>query len=288
MTRKTERDFDKMLTGTGKPGDEDEASIAQLAKEIEAAFAVEPPPARRERSMFVHALSGRKASHMPSLRFAVPATALMLLLALTAFFGRSATGGDFLFPVRKAMAEAGLATNPQEEIERNIERAEDFIDRAEDAEDLTQAQGFVFRAGGRLDDARVLADELGPDERRDALEEIRDVEQEGAEVLAEIIGEKQKESGGDEGSGSDDPSGSGSGDDSSGSGSGDDDSSGSGSDDDDSSGSGSGDDDSSGSGSGGEDSSGSGSGDDSSGSGSGSGDDSSGSGSGGDDSSGSG
>ena len=136
MTRKTERDLDKVLSGAGKPGDEDETSIAQLAKEIEAAFAVETPPARRERSMFVHALSGRKASHMPSLRFAVPATALMLLLALTAYFGRSATGGDLLFPVRKAMADAGLATDPQEEIERNIERAEDFIDQAEDADDL--------------------------------------------------------------------------------------------------------------------------------------------------------
>ena len=258
MTRKTERDLDKMLTGSGKPEDEDEASIAQLAKEIEAAFAVEPPPARRERSMFVHALAGRKASHMPSLRFAVPATALMLLLALTAFFGRNATGGDFLFPVRQAMAEAGLATNPQEEIERNIERAEDFIDQAEDAATLGQAQELVItKAGGRLGDARVLADELGPDERSDALEEIRDVQAEGAEVLEEISEELRKESGGDEGSGSDDSSGSGSGDDSSGSGSGDDDSSGSGSGDD-SSGSGSGGDDSSGSGSGSDDSSGSG------------------------------
>ena len=275
MTRKTERDLDKMLTGTGKPGDEDETSIAQLAKEIEAAFTVEPPPARRERSMFVHALAGRNASHMPSLRFAVPATALMLLLALTAFFGRTATGGDLLFPVRKVMAEAGLATNPQEEIERNIERAEDFIDQAEDAATVAQAEELVItRAGGRLGDARVLADELGPDERTDALEEIRDVQTEGGEVLAEVREEMREESGGDEGSGSDDSSGSGSGDDSSGSGSGDDDSSGSGSgddssgsgSDDDSSGSGSGDD-SSGSGSGSGDSSGSGSGDDSSGSG---------------------
>jgi hypothetical protein len=280
MTRKTERDLDKVLSGAGKPDDEDETSIAQLAKEIEAAFAVETPPARRERSMFVHALSGRKASHMPSLRFAIPATALMLLLALTAYFGRSATGGDLLFPVRKAMAEAGLATDPQEEIERNIERAEDFIDQAQDAADLTQAEGFVFRASGRLEQARVLADELGPDERSDVLEEIQDVSAEGAEVLAEIKEELLKESGGDEGSGSDDSSGPGSGDDSSGSGSGSDDSSGSGSGSDDSSGSGSGGDDSSGSGSG--------SGSDSSGSGSGSGSDSSGKGSGSDDSSGSG
>jgi hypothetical protein len=284
MTRKTERDLDKMLTGSGMPGDEDETSIAQLAKEIEAAFAVEPPPARRERSMFVHALAGRKASHMPSLRFAVPATALMLLLALTAFFGRNATGGDFLFPVRKAMAEAGLATNPQEEIERNIERAEDFIDQAEDAAGLVQVQDLVLRAGARLEDARILADELGPDGRSDALEEIQDVKAEATEVLQEAFEEQREETAG--GSGSDDSSGSGSGgDDSSGSGSGSDDSSGSGSGDDDSSGSGSGDD-SSGSGSGGDDSSGSGSGDDSSGSGSGGGD-SSGSGSG-DDSSGSG
>ena len=58
MTRKTERDLDKVLSGAGKPGDEDETSIAQLAKEIEAAFAVETPRARRERSMFVHALVG--------------------------------------------------------------------------------------------------------------------------------------------------------------------------------------------------------------------------------------
>ena len=205
----------------------------------------------------------------------------MLLLALTAYFGRSATGGDLLFPVRKAMADAGLATDPQEEIERNIERAEDFIDQAEDADDLEVAQGLVFKAGSRLDDARVLADELGPDERSDAIDEIRDVREEAEEVYTEAIEEQQKESGGDEGSGSDDSSGSGSGDDSSGSGSGDD-SSGSGSGSDDSSGSGSGSDDSSGSGSGGDDSSGSGSGsgDDSSGSGSGSGDDSSGSGSG--------
>ena len=272
MTRKIERDLDKVLSGETHPVDEDQASVAELAAELEAAFSVEAPPATRERSMFVHALAGRSTSRVPSLRFAIPATALMLLLALTAFFGRTATGGDLLFPVRKVMAEAGLATNPQEEIERHIEAAEEFIDRAEEAgeSDLADAKQLVFRAGGRLDQARIAADQLSPDERRDALEEIRDVEQEGSEVLSELVEEQRKEAqdaGGDvsSGSGSDDSS-----DDSSGSGSGDDSSG---------SGSGSGDD-SSGSGSGsGDDSSGSGSGsDDSSGSGSGSGDDSSGSG----------
>lgn len=294
MNRKREKELDRVLTGE-IAGDDELGPLEDVARELDRALAVEAPPARRERAMFVHSVAGRSKKSSLALRVAIPAAVALGVIALATYAGNTATPGEALFPVREALAQAGLASTPLEDVNRLLDEAAQSVERAEAAEELSpdtatrhaeEAIALLIDArqplselsgeqreakAERLEDLRDRAiDVLGEtspaaEERQEELEDLREERQDLREERQEFLEERRDaDDSSGPGSGDEDNSGPGSGDsgeDNSGPGSDDsggDDNSGSGSDD---SGSGS---DNSGSGS---DNSGSGSDDDSSGSG---------------------
>jgi hypothetical protein len=206
---------------------------------------------------------------------AVPAMAVAASMILIAVIGRAALPGQSLYPVRKVLRSAGLATAPTTELQEQLDDAELLLNRAQAvlAQGDEDGERFAVAALMSLGRAEGYLNEVDAAERLTYEAKIELLRTRAVLLIQDsAVPTNSDDHGGNRGSGSNgDDSGSGS----SNSGSGSDDASGS-----DSSGSGS-------SGSGSDDSSGS----DSSGSGSddsGSGSDSSGSGSSGSDSSGSG
>jgi hypothetical protein len=293
MNRKREKELDRVLTGE-IAGDDELGPLEDVAHELDRALAVETPPARRERAMFVHSVGGRSRKSSLALRVAIPAAVALGVIALATYAGNTATPGEALFPVREALARAGLASTPLEDVNRLLDEAAESVERSEAAEELSpeaatrhaedaiyllhEARRPLTELSGeqrevkaeRLEDLRERAiDVLGEtspaaEERQEELEDLREERQDLREERQELREERRDA------------------DDSSGPGSGDEDNSGPGSDDSGDDNSGPGSDDSGGDNSGpGSDDSGSGSDDSGSGSdnsGSGSDDDSSGSG----------
>ncbi|MEA2451338.1 MAG: hypothetical protein QOG04_48 [Actinomycetota bacterium] len=267
-----EKELERALAGFEQTGDEELDSLVDTADQLTRRLAVGTPAHPQGRALFIEGVAARKRSFMSSL--VAPAMAATALLMVIAVIGRSALPGESLYPVRKVLGSAGLATASSDDMKDQLQDAELLVNRAQAAFDRgsDDSERFAVAALMSLGRAENCLKDVEFSERPFYEAQITTL-QERAVVLIRLgvtidAGVDQGRSSGSSGSG-DDNSGSGSGN------SGSDDNSGSGSDD-----SGSGSDDS-GSGS---DNSGSGSDDSGSGSDdSGSGSDSSGSGSGSDD-----
>jgi hypothetical protein len=285
-----ERALDDALREGEAPEDPEVASLTRAARDLERSLAVEVPPARRERAMFVQGIAARRHGLSP-LRVLVPAVAAAAVLAFVGLLGSRSLPGDDLYAVRAALADLGIVSTPLEDADRRVAEAQDELGRAELLVDVAPGRALRVAVNALVDlgQAARVAERADSEAR---LDRIRELEKDALDLIEEASENRAAaasggSSGPSESSGPSDNSGPGGGegpDDNSGPGGGDD-SSGPGGDDssgpgggDDHSGSGGGGDDSSGPGSAGDDSSGSGGGDDSSGSGGG-GDDSSGSGS---------
>jgi hypothetical protein len=298
MSKDAEQALDQTLE-TGKPSEDPQVSeLTSVGRTLRDAFAVEAPPAPRERAMFMEgaAATGKRGFFAGLL---APAIAVATLLIGAAILARGAAPGEGLYPVKEALRTVGLAPSEASEVQGLIDSGRDLLNEASSRLESSSAaaQALAIEAIGDLEAAEELLVELDPKDRGDPAGVIDRLEERAAGLIRRA-GEalRPQPTPGPTPSPDDDRPG----DDSSGPGSGDDDSSGPGSGDDDSSGPGSGDDDSSGPGSGDdtdtEDSSGPGSGSDGDGdnsgpsasSGSGSDGDDSGSGSSGSGSSGSG
>jgi hypothetical protein len=295
--RNTEKNLDKALTGFERTGDVEIDGLVDVADDLTRQLAVGVPSQPRERALFIEGVGARKRSFLSSL--IAPAIAVAALMLVIAVIGRTALPGDSLYPVRKVLRSAGLATSPATDLERELEKAQLDIDKAQAAVDRgSDPVPSAVAALMHLGRAEGYLNEVDASDRVGFEGDIAFLEEQAVVLIkigpADDKGGQRSGSGDDSsGSGSDDSGGDTSGSDDSGgdsSGSGSDDSGGDTSGSDDSSGdnSGSGSDDSGSDTSGSDDStddnSGSGSADsggDTSGSGSGdSTDDNSGSGSG--------
>ena len=128
---KPEKDLDRALNATEPNGDPSIDALVMLAADIERDLAVEAPPASRDRAMFIEGVAARKRSMWSSLT--IPAVAGLALLGFIAFSGRAAMPGDALYPVRRVLNSAGLASSPVEEATRHLNQARLLLAKAEGA-----------------------------------------------------------------------------------------------------------------------------------------------------------
>jgi hypothetical protein len=240
---KRAHELDAALKGAGPPDDPELAALVDSAAHLERALHVDPPASGGARAVFVSAV-GARHRRLTVGRVVVPALAAAAVVVVLGALGSGTLPGDALFPVRRALASAGIVESPLEEAERNIGDVERSLERADDLldESPAEARRLATRAIVDLDTAHRIASEVGAAER---LERIAELREEATELIAESVEEAAESGAGNRGSGDarGDGSGPGPGDDS-------------GSEAEDSSGPGGGDD----SGSGGDDSSGPGGG----------------------------
>jgi hypothetical protein len=244
-----EKDLDRALAGFSSTGDEEIDGLAETAERLAGHFTVPAPAQSQGRSLFIEGVAARHRSIMSSL--ALPGLAVFALLLVIALVGRTALPGDQLYPVRKVLRSAHLASSPFGELEQQLDEAELLLAKARTQFDRgsDEAEGYAVACLMRLGRAESYLSDLSGSERIQ-FETTLDRLKQQAVVLIRLDavtptvddhGGARDGSGGDDSSGSDDSG-------SSNSGSGSDDSGG------DSSGPGSGSDDSSGSGSGSDDS----------------------------------
>jgi hypothetical protein len=238
--RNTEKVLDKALAGFERTNDEEVDALVDVADDLTRQLAVGVPTQPRDRALFIEGVGARKRSFLSSL--IAPAIAVAALMLVIAVIGRTALPGDSLYPVRKVLRSAGLATSPATDLERELEKAQLDIDKAQAAVDRgSDPVPSAVAALMHLGRAEGYLNEVDASDRVGFEGDIAFLEEQAVVLIK--IGPADDKGGQRSGSG-DDSSGSGSddsGSDASGSDDSGDDSSGSGSDDSGSDASGSGD-----------------------------------------------
>ena len=186
MSRNEERALDAALDG-GRAVDEETASLARIARELELSFAVGAPPAPRERAMFVHGVAANGRKGFRPVRLAVPAAALLLLAALVGVAGRGALPGDALYPVREVLLEVGLAPPADELVDDRLGSADRLLERANAQPEgrAGEAHRLALRALETLSGVRRLVGELDLPDRTLALANVRMMEAAASDVIVD-------------------------------------------------------------------------------------------------------
>lgn len=160
------RDLDRVLATSTRTGEAEIDDLAATAADLARALAVPLPNHTRDRALFIEGAAAKSRSPWASL--AVPGLAVVVALAAFAvLMGRGALPGDSLYPVRKVLHSAGLASSPLPEAQRLVDEARLLVERAESAfeRSSTETEGLAVAALMKLGAAEAYLLELDPDER---------------------------------------------------------------------------------------------------------------------------